>query len=212
MSDLGIIDNLMTTFGQYIDSGFGLLSGDVAFLSRTLIGIDVTLAGLFWAFDGENVIFPRLIRKVLYVGAFAFILNNFKSLADIVFQSFSNLGIKATGTGLSPADLLRPGEIAATGYQAAHPLLDQPRQSVPNTEERNPIKQYSANIANEGGISHAHRESYAIKRRRMDRLHSYPDHPQHKSPSGAKRRPHGGQRSGLPCSRRELPRWLRMGR
>ncbi|MFA4994133.1 MAG: P-type conjugative transfer protein TrbL [Bdellovibrionales bacterium] len=125
MSDLSIIDQFMTTFSRYIDSGFGLLSGDVAFLSTTLIGIDVTLAGLFWAFEGENVIFPRLIRKVLYVGAFAFILNNFKSLADIVYQSFANLGIKASGSSFSAADLLRPGVIAATGYQSAHPLLDQ---------------------------------------------------------------------------------------
>ena len=30
MNDLGIIDTFMETFSQYIDSGFGLLSGDVA--------------------------------------------------------------------------------------------------------------------------------------------------------------------------------------
>ncbi|MDD4616389.1 MAG: P-type conjugative transfer protein TrbL, partial [Alphaproteobacteria bacterium] len=126
MNDLGIIDMLMTTFSQYIDSGFGLLSGDVAYLSKILIGIDVTLAGLFWAMggDGDGVL-SRLIRKVLYVGAFAFILNNFKRLSDIIFQSFSGLGIKASGTSLSAAALLKPGVIAATGYQAAHPLLDE---------------------------------------------------------------------------------------
>ena len=45
MNDLGIIDRFMDTFSRYIDSGFGLLSGDVAFLSTTLIGIDITLAG-----------------------------------------------------------------------------------------------------------------------------------------------------------------------
>lgn len=126
MADLGIIDTLMTTFSQYIDSGFGLLSGDVAFLSRILIGIDITLVGLFWAFgDGGDSIFAKLIRKVLYVGAFAFILNNFQHLSEIIYQSFAGLGIKASGTGLSAANLLKPGVIAATGYQAAHPLLDE---------------------------------------------------------------------------------------
>jgi type IV secretion system protein TrbL len=125
MSDLGIIDTLMETFSQYIDSGFGLLSSDVAFLSTTLIGIDVTLAGLFWAFGGGEDVFARLIRKVLYVGAFAYILNNFKRLSEIVFDSFAALGLKASGSGLSAADLLKPGTIAATGYQAAHPLLEQ---------------------------------------------------------------------------------------
>ncbi len=123
MNDLGIIDSFMTTFSRYIDSGFGLLSGDVAFLSTTLIGIDITLAGLLWAFGGENNVIARLIRKVLYVGAFAFILNNFQNLATIVFNSFSTLGLKASGSGMSAADLLKPGVIAGTGYQAAHPLL-----------------------------------------------------------------------------------------
>ena len=46
MNDLGIIDTFMETFSQYIDSGFGLLSGDVAFLTSILISIDITLAGL----------------------------------------------------------------------------------------------------------------------------------------------------------------------
>jgi len=123
MNDLGIIDSFMVTFSHYIDSGFGLLSGDVAFLSRTLIGIDITLAGLLWAFDGENNVIARLVRKVLYVGAFAFILNNFQNLAEIVFNSFSGLGLKASGSGMNATDLLKPGSIAATGYQAAHPLL-----------------------------------------------------------------------------------------
>lgn len=125
MSDLGIIDTFMTTFGTYIDSGFGLLSGDVAYLSKTLIGIDITLAGLFWAFGREENVLAPLIRKVLYVGAFAFILNNFQHLADVVYQSFANLGIKASGSALTAADLLKPGTIAATGYQAAHPLLEE---------------------------------------------------------------------------------------
>lgn len=125
MSDLSIIDNFMTTFSRYIDSGFGLLSGDVAFLSTTLIGIDVTLAGLFWALSHEENVLARLVKKVLYVGAFAFILNNFKSLSDVVYQSFSGLGIKASGSALSAADLLKPGAIASIGYQSAHPLLEQ---------------------------------------------------------------------------------------
>jgi type IV secretion system protein TrbL len=125
MNDLGIIDTFLQTFGQYIDSGFGLLSGDVAFLSITLIGIDITLAGIFWAMGGEDQVIARLVKKVLYVGVFAYILNNFKNLAGIVYQSFSGLGLKASGSSMSAADLLKPGVIAATGYQSAHPLLDQ---------------------------------------------------------------------------------------
>lgn len=125
MSDLSIIDSFMDTFSRYIDSGFGLLSGDVAFLSTTLIGIDITLAGLFWGLGGEDNVPARLIKKVLYVGVFAYILNNFKTLAGIVYGSFAGLGLKASGSAVTAADLLKPGKIAAVGYQAAHPLLDQ---------------------------------------------------------------------------------------
>ncbi|MDE1172746.1 MAG: P-type conjugative transfer protein TrbL [Parvibaculaceae bacterium] len=125
MSDLSIIDTFMNTFSSYIDSGFGLLGGDVAFLSTTLIGIDVTLAGLFWALGGEDNVLARLIRKVLYVGAFAYIIENFQRLSAIVYGSFAGLGLKASGSAVAAADLLKPGKIAAVGYQAAHPLLDQ---------------------------------------------------------------------------------------
>lgn len=125
MNDLGIIDTFMETFSQYIDSGFGLLSGDVAFLTSILIGIDITLAGLFWALGGEDNIIGRLLKKVLYVGVFAYILNNFQNLADIIYRSFSGLGIQAAPGGMTADDLLKPGKIAATGYEAAYPLLEQ---------------------------------------------------------------------------------------
>ncbi|MEQ8285706.1 P-type conjugative transfer protein TrbL [Thalassospira sp.] len=130
MNDLGIIDRFMETFSQYIDSGFGLLSGDVAFLTSILIGIDITLAGLFWALGGEDNIIGRLLKKVLYVGVFAFILNNFQNLADIIYRSFSGLGIQAAPGGMTADDLLKPGKIAATGYEAAYPLLEQVSQLV----------------------------------------------------------------------------------
>ena len=129
MNDLGIIDRFMETFSRYIDSGFGLLSGDVAFLTTILIGIDITLAGLFWALNtmggGEDNVIGRLIRKVLYVGVFALILNNYQGLADIIYKSFSGLGIQAAPGTLTAGDLLNPGKIAATGYEAAYPLIDQ---------------------------------------------------------------------------------------
>ena len=125
MGDLNVIDRFMETFIRYIDSGFGLLTGDVAFLTTILIGIDITLAGLFWAMDSDTNIFGRLIKKVLYVGAFALILNNFSTLADIIYGSFAGLGLHATASGLTAADLLKPGHLAGTGFEAAHPLLQQ---------------------------------------------------------------------------------------
>ncbi|GGJ41243.1 P-type conjugative transfer protein TrbL [Sphingopyxis bauzanensis] len=125
MDDLNVIDRFMEAFIRYIDSGFGLLGGDVAFLTSILIGIDITLAGLFWAMGGENDVIAKLLKKILYVGVFAFIIGNFGALSDIIFRSFAGLGITAGGGTISAEDLLKPGRLAGAGFEAAHPLIDQ---------------------------------------------------------------------------------------
>jgi len=125
VNDLNVIDRFMQDFIRYIDSGFGLLGPDVGFLTATLIGIDITLAGLFWASGGDDNVLGRFIKKILYIGAFAFILNSFSTLADIIFGSFAQAGLTAGGGTLSAADLLKPGRLAGTGFSAAWPLLEQ---------------------------------------------------------------------------------------
>lgn len=125
MEDLGIIDRFLATFSTYIDSGFGLLGPDVAYLTAFLIGIDVVLAGVFWAMGPENNIIGTFVKKVLYVGFFALILNNFAFLANVIFESFAQLGLNASGSTITAADLLRPGFVADTGFTAGHPLLEE---------------------------------------------------------------------------------------
>ncbi|RIV87042.1 P-type conjugative transfer protein TrbL, partial [Aurantiacibacter xanthus] len=124
MNDTGVIDSFLGVFTGYIDSGFGLLGGEVAFLSTTLIAIDVTLAGLFWAWGADEDVLQRLVKKTLYIGIFAFIIGNFSTLATILFESFAGLGLKASGDALSLAEFMQPGSIAATGLDAAQPLID----------------------------------------------------------------------------------------
>lgn len=130
MDDLNVIDRFMEAFIRYIDSGFGLLGGDVAFLTTILIGIDITLAGLFWALGGEDDVIGKFLKKILYVGAFALILNSFSTLSDIIFRSFAGLGLTAGGGAITAQDLLMPGRLAGTGFEAAAPLLDQAAELV----------------------------------------------------------------------------------
>ncbi|ATC32107.1 P-type conjugative transfer protein TrbL [Caulobacter vibrioides] len=124
MSDVGVIDRFFDTFNRYLDSGFGLLGGEVAFLSTTLVAIDVTLAALFWTLAAHEDVLARLIKKTLYVGFFAFLIGNFQVLSLIVLKSFSGLGLKATGAGISAEDFLRPGRLAALGVSSCKPLLE----------------------------------------------------------------------------------------
>ncbi len=129
MNDVSVIDRFLNVFSSYIDSGFGLLHGEVAFLTATLVAIDMTLAGLYWALghatgQGEDVM-AKLLRKVLYVGAFAYIISNFNWLSGIVFRSFAGLGLTASGSTLTMATFLQPGRLAKTGIDAAAPILQQ---------------------------------------------------------------------------------------
>ena len=71
MGGSGVIDTFLGTFTRYIDSGFGLLGGEVAFIATTLIVIDVTIAALFWSWAGDDDIIARLVKKTLFVGVFA---------------------------------------------------------------------------------------------------------------------------------------------
>lgn len=124
MNDTGVIDNFLSVFTTYIDSGFGLLGGEVGFLSTTLIVIDVTIAALFWAWGTDEDVLQRLVKKTLYIGTFAFIIGNFQNLAQILLDSFAGLGLKASGGAMSIGDFMRPGAVASTGLDAAQPLLD----------------------------------------------------------------------------------------
>lgn len=124
MGGTGVIDRFLEIFTRYIDSGFGLLGNEVAFLATTLAAIDITLAALFWAWGTDEDIIARLVKKTMFVGVFAYLIGNWNNLARIVFESFAGLGLKASGTGLSSAEFLRPGRIAQVGIDAGRPILD----------------------------------------------------------------------------------------
>ena len=124
MGGASVIDNFLGVFTSYIDSGFGLLGSEVAFIATTLIVIDVTLAALFWAWGADDDVMARLVKKTLFIGVFAYLLTNWNSLAQIVFNSFAGLGLMGSGTGFSAADLMRPGRVAQVGLDAGRPLLE----------------------------------------------------------------------------------------
>lgn len=129
MNDLSVIDRFLDVFSRYIDSGFGLLHGEVTFLTATLVVIDMTLAGLFWAMSlasgGGDDLIGKLVKKVLYVGAFAFIIGNFNNLAGILFRSFAGLGLVASGSSMTQAQFLQPGRLAQAGVDAGRPIMAQ---------------------------------------------------------------------------------------
>ena len=71
-TSLGVIDEFVVTFTRYIDSGFGLLGSEVHYLTAILIGIDITLAGLYWAMGSDSSVIGKFLKKVMYVGAVSY--------------------------------------------------------------------------------------------------------------------------------------------
>ena len=69
---------------------FGLISGDVNFVLNALIVISIVLAGIKWALGHDNPVAP-MFRKVLFVGLFAFLLNNWQFLVAAVHRSTAML-------------------------------------------------------------------------------------------------------------------------
>ena len=63
-TSLGIIDEFVATFSGYIDSGFGLLGGEVHYLTAILIGIDITLAGLYWAMGSDSSVIGKFLSLI----------------------------------------------------------------------------------------------------------------------------------------------------
>ena len=124
MGGTGVIDRFLEVFTSYINSGFGLLGGEVGFLASTLVVIDIVLAALFWSLAPDEDIIARLVKKTLFVGVFAYLIGNWNHLARIVFESFSGLGLKAAGSSLAAADFLRPGRVAQVGIDAGRPILE----------------------------------------------------------------------------------------
>lgn len=125
MDNLSVIDIFLEKFTRLIDSGFGLLGPDVHYLTSVLIAIDITLTGLFCALSENTNVIGLLLKKVLYVGFFAWIITNFAFLSNVVFDSFAALGIRAGNAAFTVNDLMRPGFVAATGFDAGKPLLEE---------------------------------------------------------------------------------------
>ncbi len=112
----GSVNTFLDRFLGLADRGFGLIQGDVSFVLNALIVISVTLAGMMWALKGEAPIAP-FFRKVLFVGLFAFLVNNWNFVAGAINQSGALMGLKAGGSGMTLAELHDPARVASFGKE-----------------------------------------------------------------------------------------------
>lgn len=118
-----LINETLQQYIDAIDSGFGLIGGDVRWLFSTLLVLNIVIVALFWAFSEDQVLVP-LIRKAIYVGIFAFIIENWLELTNVWAHTFVVLGLKAGGGTMSQDLWLNPGVIAERGLTTAEPIMN----------------------------------------------------------------------------------------
>ena len=118
MDEGNVLNDVLQRTLNFIDHGFGLIQGDVYWLFATLLLINLTLAGLAWAFSEEEML-SALARRVLYIGFFAWLVMNWPTLIDTVGQGFVHLGIKAGNATITDQQFYNPGKVVGTGWSGA---------------------------------------------------------------------------------------------
>jgi type IV secretion system protein TrbL len=108
------VNSFLDEFLAVADAGFGFVAGDVTYVLNVLIIISLTLAAAQWVLAGDPPLAP-FIRKILFVGFFAFLINNWQFLASAINESGALLGIRAGGSAITIADLHNPGRVAQIG-------------------------------------------------------------------------------------------------
>ena len=119
-------NDLMVVFSNTISAGFAALQSPVDAVFGTMIALVVALTGIQWALSSNREVLASGFGKVLLIGFFAYLINDWQSLSLTVQAGFVDLGLKAGGGGLSRADFLNPGAILDQGWQIVKALGDTP--------------------------------------------------------------------------------------
>lgn len=121
--DIGILTYLLQQFVGSFSDGTTHIMPNVRWLLTALATIDITLAGLGLAM-GQGDFQTVLLRKLLGIGFFVFIIVNFSTLISAVINGFVYLGLKAGGNSLSTEVLFDPSAIAGFGVTVLTEIMD----------------------------------------------------------------------------------------
>ncbi|QAT13094.1 P-type conjugative transfer protein TrbL [Brevundimonas diminuta] len=119
-------NELMVVFSNTISAGFDALQGSVNGVFGLLIALVVALTGIQWALSPNREVLASGFGKVLLIGAFAWLINDWQRLSETIWAGFIELGLTAGGGALSRADFLNPGAILAQGWEIVKALGETP--------------------------------------------------------------------------------------
>ena len=117
----GILTQLLQAFLNVFNGGWTSLRPSAMSLFGILVGIELTLCGLWWAMSGNDAI-KSLIQKLLVIGLFFFFIQQWQTVTTTTLQSFARAGATAGGGNLTA--LSDPSAVVAEGLNAIQPLSD----------------------------------------------------------------------------------------
>lgn len=98
-ADPAALDQFISAFTGQVGGGFGAIAGPVQGVLATLVVISITISAILWAIDETQNIMAALVRKILLIGFFAWLVTNWHSLTLTVINGFAKLGLQASGGG-----------------------------------------------------------------------------------------------------------------
>jgi type IV secretion system protein TrbL len=130
------LDLFLNNFRSQVDSGFGLISGDVQKVLATLVVISIVTTAILWAIDENQNVLASLVRKVLLIGFFVWLVAQWHTLSQTVVAGFASLGLKAGGGAMNLGDFLNsPSKIVMKGIAVCVSLFDYIQKLAPGPVE-----------------------------------------------------------------------------
>jgi type IV secretion system protein TrbL len=120
--DTGILTQLLNDFRNVFTAGAGLINGDANVLLGLLVMNDFLLAVLLNLSDADHI--QLLIKKTLKYGFFIWLVLNYSALVNALLESFTMIGLKAGGGGISKALISNPSSLAEYGTYITKPIFD----------------------------------------------------------------------------------------
>jgi len=117
-------NTLTLTLNNFIaafSAGYGNLLPSINWLIGTLLAVEIVLIGFWWALNGNDQLI-KVIKKILYIGFWMWLVTNFPGLAQDFVNSLIDAGLIAGGQTGNHALLMDPSRIAGYGIDATAPL------------------------------------------------------------------------------------------
>lgn len=122
----GVSNDLMTVFSDTVTAGFASVAGAVNALFALMIVLVVALTGIYWALSENRAALSSAFSKILLIGFFAYLINDWQALSETLYSGFIELGLMAGGGSMSAADFLNPGAVIETGWDIVNRLGENP--------------------------------------------------------------------------------------